>query len=511
MDRTFTETRGKVYVFGILASTSLAPNQDRWMAVDFSAFHDLFSEADECLWLTAVPWQFSNWTPIIGDPHAQRLVLPSPSLVTTVPVEDLKTKFIASLAKAAAKADPNDTIVIVLCGHGEEGTGSLIIGEPGAYHEPLSKTQLEIALDDIKVPSNHVFLVSIACYAGWWRSPSWMLLAASDRHQTSAAMSTSGSGQMRGSVFTYALLAERADGHGLTAPHPVRTVHPPDHDWRQGNPGVWDPPVPANMHDPNAYPHEPLRSTQDVNLWTNELRRTMGGTYNEAHFVFDPAPDTPSQLPVRPFTAGFLDRLQVVASSVPAESGDNVVGAVGSSATNFAFNPLSPQETALLQVLAMAHNRVSHANVSIDVCVNEMARQVSNGVVLPDRDQRMLFESLLYRNRESRRAAAIAKQLGWKSTIPVEQWTRGNGLEDMLLAESKGATIATEFFFGSKVGARWWEPTTVSRNTYQRPYKTMGPGAWLADAWCRAGEPQVDSAVWENVVRTANLEVGYEP
>ncbi|KAJ7445550.1 hypothetical protein B0H11DRAFT_431067 [Mycena galericulata] len=442
MDPTLTklETRGKVCVFGILASTSLASNQDRWMALDFSAFHDLFSEADEGLWLTAVPWQFPHWTPIFGDPHAQRLALPSSSAVTTVPVEDLKAKFLTSLAKTTAKANTNDTIIIVLCGHGEEGTGSLVIGKPGAYHEPLSKTQVELALDDINVPQNRVFLVSIACHTGWWRSPSWMLLAAFDRHQT----------------------------------------------------------------------HEPRRSTQDVDSWTDTLRRAMAGTYNEANSVFDPAPDTPSQLPIRPFTASFLDRLQVVESSVPAESGDSVVGAVRSSDANIAFRPLSTQDTALLQVLATEHNKVPHANVSIDVCVNEMARQVSNGVVLPKIDQRMLLECLLYRKRESRRAAAIAKQLGWESTMPVEQWTRGNGLDDMLRAESKGATIAFEFFFGSKVGARWWDPTTVSSNTYQRPYKTMGPGAWLADAWYRAGAPQVDSAVWENAVKIANLEVGYE-
>jgi hypothetical protein len=453
------------------------------MAVDFAAFRHLFSEANQALWLMAAQWQFPEWTPIIGDPHARRIELPSPSPISMIPVEDLKTTFLTSLAKAAAKADVNDTIVIVLCGHGEEGTGKVIIGGPGAYQDPLSKMQVEMALDNVKVPRSRLFLISVACYSGWWRSPLWTLLAAADSNQTSAAMSTSGSGRMRGSVFTSALLAERADGHGLIA----------HHDWRKGDPGVWDFPIAANMHDPSAQPDEPRRSTQEMDSWMDNLRRTMGGTYNEANFVIDPAPDTPSQLPIRPFTAGFLERLQVVGSSVLSESGEPVVGVVRSDDPTFDFRTLSTEEKALLQELATAHNQVPHANVSIDVCVNEMARQVSTGILLPEMDQRMLLECLRYRSRESHRAAAIAKQLGWESAVPVEEWARGNGLDDMLRAESQGAAIATEFFFDSRVGARWWEPTTSS--AHQRPYKTMGPGAWLADAWIRAGEPQVDSVV----------------
>ncbi|KAF7341353.1 hypothetical protein MVEN_01871800 [Mycena venus] len=492
---TFPESKGKVYVFGVLATTNLAANKDRWMAADFAAFRYLFSEADQALWLMAAHWKFPEWTPIIGDPHAQRLELPSPSPVSTIPVEDLKAKFLTSLAKAAAKADANDTIVVVLCGH-EEGTGKVIIGEPGAYQDLLSKTQVEIALQDVKVPRSRVFLISIACYSGQWRSPSWTLLAAADFEQTSATMSTSGS---RGSVFTYALLGERADGHGWTAPHPVR----------KGDTSIWDSPVTANMHNPSVRLDEPRRSTQDLDTWIDSLRRTNGGTYNEANLVIDPAPDTPSQIPIRPFTAGFLERLQVVESSSPSESGENVVGPVRSDNLTFDFRSLSTEEKALLQELATAHNLVPHANVSIDVCVNEMARQVSTGVLLPEMDQRMLLECLRYRNRESRRAAAIAKQLGWKSAVLVDQWARGNGLDDMLRAESQGAAIATEFFFDPRVGARWWDPTTVSSNAHQRPYKTMGPGAWLADAWVRAGEPQVDSVVWENAVGIANMEVGY--
>ncbi|KAJ7213726.1 hypothetical protein B0H12DRAFT_1242254 [Mycena haematopus] len=438
-----TESKGKVYAFGILATTNLAGDRDRRMAVDFAIFRDLFSEADQALWVMATPRQF----PQIGD-AAQ---LPSPPPISTIPVEYLQNKFITSLAKAAVTADANDTIVVVICGHGEEHTGSVIIGGPGAYREPLLVTHVEIALDGVKVPQSRIFLLTTACYAGRWRSPLWTLFAAADSDQTSVAMSTSGSGQMRG-------------------------------------------------------PDEPRRSVQDVDTRMDSLRRAMGGIYNEANLVIDPAPDTPSRLPIRPFTAGLLERLQVV-DSVPSESGDHIVEAVRSDKHTFDVRAVSTEEKVLLKKLATAHNQVPHANVSIDVFVNAMAREVSTGVLLPETDQRMLFECLQYRDRESRRAAAIAKQFGWTSIVPVDQWARGNGLKEMLRAESQGAAIATEFFLDPRVGARWWDPATANSN--ERPYTTMGPGAWLADTWIRAGEPQVDPVVWANAVGIANVEVGY--
>ncbi|KAJ7230846.1 hypothetical protein B0H12DRAFT_1240142 [Mycena haematopus] len=159
---------------------------------------------------------------------------------------------------------------------------------------------------------------------------------------------------------------------------------------------------------------------------------------------------------IRPCTAEFLQRLQVFEPSEPIDSGE--VTAVKPRA---GYRPLSPEEKTLLRDLATAHNRVIHANVAPDVAINAMARDVAKGVQLPDNDERRLLECLRYRDRDSRRASIIAKQLGWASRIPVERWIWGNGLESMMLAEVHGAAIATEFFLGPHVGARWWDPNTV--------------------------------------------------
>ncbi|KAJ7217492.1 hypothetical protein B0H12DRAFT_1241716 [Mycena haematopus] len=491
----------KVHVIGLLATTELAADEDRWIAADFAVFRDLFSEADTAVWLTAVDWDFPDWKPIIGDPHAQRLELPPPTPLTKVELPVLKTRFLQSVFQVAAQAQAHDTIVIVLCGHGEEDTGDIILGRPG-HHHALLKEDVLISLEGVNVPSDRLFVLSVACYSGSWASKQWTLFAAAGESQTSAAMSTSASGEMRGSIFTYAILAERANAHGLTAPHPVRKQHPPDHDWRTDD-TVWDLPISANMHDQNARPTVPRRSTHDTHLWMEAFREKVGGVYNDANFVVVPTSDTPCQLPTRPFTAEYLPRLHLVASSVPVDSGKTAAGAVeGRASSNFI--PLSPDEKTSLLTLATAYNQVVHANVSIDVNVNALARKAATGIPLSSlEDERKLLACLRYRDRDARRAASIAKYFGWTNPIPLEKWVRGNGLDKMLLAESCGAAIATEFFLGRHVGARWWNPSTAQH----RPWKTMGPGAWLADAWVRAGAQTVDPGAWEEAVRIAN-EVG---
>jgi hypothetical protein len=59
----------------------------------------------------------------------------------------------------------------------------------------------------------------------------------------------------------------------------------------------------------------------------------------------------------------------------------------------------------------------------------------------------------------------------------VGECARGNGLKEMMEAEAHGAAIASEFFLGTGVGARWWDPNKFSTSSHHRPWKTMGPGA----------------------------------
>ncbi|KAJ6481914.1 hypothetical protein C8R45DRAFT_1100314 [Mycena sanguinolenta] len=204
--------------------------------------------------------------------------------------------------------------------------------------------------------------------------------------------------------------------------------------------------------------------------------------------------------PIRPVAAELLQRLEVVGPGEPIESKKRPL----------VIHPLSPEEKTLLCDLATAYNKVEHANTGIDASVNAKAKLVAHGKPLSSEKERILLECLRYQECDSRRATVIARELGWTSVIPVEEWWHGNGLEQMMKAEACGAAIATEFFLGPKVGATWWEEPDpkMMRRRGPRRYKTMGIGAWLADAWSQAGEPLVDVGAWQEAVRIANEEVG---
>ncbi|KAJ7777450.1 hypothetical protein B0H16DRAFT_1449528 [Mycena metata] len=466
-------------------------DQDRWMAVDFAILRDLFSEADTSVWFSTVKDE-NNWR----VPHAERLEL-DPSVLSETPVDvvdlpDLKTRFLHAVTRSAAGED--DIVVLILCGHGDEHTGDLVIGGKHEHRDPLAKKDIELALSTLAVPRQRVFIISIACHSGLWRSDRWTLFAASDSHQTSAAMSTSSSGEGRGSVFTYALLAQRANEHGLTAPHPVRKVDLPG----GKGPVVCDTPGKATMLEADAGSKGMRSSTEEVLHFMETLKTTMGGTYKDGDFVLSPASS------LRPFTSEFLPRLQVVEPSVPADSGtdepEGTVGAIQSDAEE--IRPLTSAEKMELRYLAIQYDKIQHANVALDVAVNIMAARVARGADLePQSSERILLAKLRYRDVDSRRASTIAEHFGWKAQGDVGQWAHGNGLREMLEAQAHGAAIATDFFLGPGVGAQWWDAERTSVNSHRRRWKTMGPGAWLANTWIEAGRPTVAEKDWEQAVR----------
>ncbi|KAJ6562336.1 hypothetical protein B0H19DRAFT_1068980 [Mycena capillaripes] len=75
-------------------------------------------------------------------------------------------------------------------------------------------------------------------------------------------------------------------------------------------------------------------------------------------------------------------------------------------------------------------------------------------------------------------------------------------------AEELRTAIATDSF-GPGAGARWWitKGTKVNTSPSLRLWKTMGPGAWLADAWIRAGRPAVEgSGLDSNQSKSSKIE-----
>ncbi|KAJ7652251.1 hypothetical protein B0H17DRAFT_1186503 [Mycena rosella] len=163
--------------------------------------------------------------------------------------------------------------------------------------------------------------------------------------------------------------------------------------------------------------------------------------------------------------------------------------------------PLTPAEAAELFRLASEYSAHAHALTAPDVPVIAQARIVAAGRApgLPATDARALLAKLRYHARMCRRAARIAAALGWAApgAVPVEAWVRADGLREMHAAEERGAAIASEFFLvGEGVGVR------VGKGA--RRWKTMGPGTWLAQAWIRAGRPEVEESRWRAAVEYAD-------
>ncbi|KAJ6587788.1 hypothetical protein B0H10DRAFT_811550 [Mycena sp. CBHHK59/15] len=174
--------------------------------------------------------------------------------------------FLADLATVTTKARLQDIIVIVICGHGEPN-GDIRVGDEATDLTHLCKDDVEAILTqyELKIPQANVYLVSTACYAGRLRSNLWTLFGGSDSEEESMAIRESGSGEFRGGIFTFAAFAERADEHGLVAPHTI-TV-----DYSDGQAFSVDTfayrarsdPIPSTLLDPSAgsAPAIPRRST----------------------------------------------------------------------------------------------------------------------------------------------------------------------------------------------------------------------------------------------------------
>ncbi|KAF7366321.1 hypothetical protein MSAN_00888300 [Mycena sanguinolenta] len=188
-------TAPKVHVVGLLAAPTLRANKERRrIAEEFAAFRDLFSDAQNAMWLVPAPdWYAESLDllePIIDDPDTQ-------SPVITVPLNFLETYFLTRIHRVAEEARERDMIVIVLCGHGDiepEDKARLVVGGPAVeeYKGSIDRGGVEWALEEAKVPSERVFVLSTstACCNGRWRSLSWTLLAAADSDPVQATVGT---------------------------------------------------------------------------------------------------------------------------------------------------------------------------------------------------------------------------------------------------------------------------------------------------------------------------------
>ncbi|KAJ6623159.1 hypothetical protein B0H10DRAFT_1944150 [Mycena sp. CBHHK59/15] len=83
---------------------------------------------------------------------------------------------------------------------------------PDAGTTTLRRREVERALTRARlpIPQARTYLVSIARFAGLWRTQSWSLLARAESDQVSFTIQQSGSGEYRGGISTSATLVEPA-------------------------------------------------------------------------------------------------------------------------------------------------------------------------------------------------------------------------------------------------------------------------------------------------------------
>ncbi|KAJ6535896.1 hypothetical protein DFH09DRAFT_1369449 [Mycena vulgaris] len=395
-------------------------------------------------------------------------------------------------------------LVIILCGHGEEGTGDILVGGQGFMDNPLTKRIVEDAVDGINIPQDQVFLVSTACYSGLWRSPKWTLLAGAEACDESIAMAQSGSGEFRGGVSTYAALAERADEFGLTAPHPIAMQYDADAVFADDQFRRNHSTVAGKLSSPRTL-ESPRRSGTKAYEFMDALRKTMRHTYAVSKSVLDLGSDTPSTFLLRPFTAEYGERLVLIGASPGPPSKPEIPRSASGSRCNVRTPrppppppplPLSTVDAKELLCLAREHARFPRADTARDLTVNALAKKLSAGGTLIPSQQKSLLARLRYRARACRRASAMAHYLGWAAARPVEEWGNPSGSKEMREAEEAGAAIATQFISPVAEGAYMGEGQPV--------WRTMGPGAWLAEAWVKAGRPHVEAGRSDAAVEFAN-------
>ncbi|KAJ7504236.1 hypothetical protein B0H11DRAFT_508585 [Mycena galericulata] len=413
-------------------------------------WRDLLSDADTAKWFTSAELDSANLKNIIGDSYADRLHFPTDTsnIVHVDDLHALKEILTITISRISGAAAREDTLVIVICGHGEQGTGNVLTGGRGF----LTKRAVEFAIEGIAIPRERIFLVSTACYSGLWRSSKWTLIAGAESKEVSITIAQLGSGEYRGTG--------------------------------------------------------PQRSMGDAIKFMEDLRQKTGGIYKFLPFVLDPVSESPA-LPLRPFTSDYLDRFTIVGPSPPSipEEPESSTWASGSRRCSTPPSPpppLSAADAAELLRLATAHARYPRASTPKDLQVNSLSTRLSAGGIITPTQQHDLLAQLRYSARACRSASAIAHYLGWQPARSVE-WGRPSGLAAMDEAEAAGAAIWTKFASPTAEGVDMGEGEPV--------WRTMGPGAWLADAWVGAGRPRVEKERWDAAVAFANrvADVGGRP
>ncbi|KAF8516165.1 hypothetical protein BU17DRAFT_51089 [Hysterangium stoloniferum] len=489
---------GQLHVCGLLSSTNM--KNDHWQATDFVAMKTLIGCPDErAFWLCGTDIR-SGPGFLFGDPDCDRIIFDSPPFETMMDtstlskLQEFATTFKTKLTKLALQLKPADTLCIVLCGHGCEDGGNLIIGDK-TTQITMTKHELEIAIEGCHA---EILLFSTACYSGQWTSQSWSLFAVAGEDQESVSITKSQSGNFRGGFFTNALLIEHFDHFNLCAPRPgpLQIIHntgfqeqQPQHDC--------GPAVKSQANFPLT------RIVPDTLAWLHALRDHIGKIYVSADFTFIPCKENSKWNP--PFQS--LIKSQEIQNS-PLSGPNPIVDLPSLNGANSHLGlchllhhcvslervatVLSLAEESELSELCKSHTRQPAFTSGAENTLTTSSTLLSP---LTGQEKADLLVALRERKFYHLLAIGIAHKLGWDDAITRLGLPTGpqHGLPPMWAlqrsAENHGYILSQ---------------LTVKKNY---GYRWGGAAGWLARIWEAAGKPSAGPGVWDSVMKQSRLAI----
>ncbi|KAJ7459920.1 hypothetical protein FB451DRAFT_1405798 [Mycena latifolia] len=171
---------------------------------------------------------FPDQTFLFGEAGSDRLRFRVPSCLfdehaqknEVFDAEDFVCSCFLDIAASASRVQSGEKFILLLIGHGERTrTGEFrlcVTTESNRLGEAwLSKRQLELAVAECR---GQITVICNSCHSGALESPRWQFVCAAGPNELAEALTTSASGNVRGSAFSLCALAEVGQEQGLVMP-----------------------------------------------------------------------------------------------------------------------------------------------------------------------------------------------------------------------------------------------------------------------------------------------------
>ncbi|KAJ7250895.1 hypothetical protein B0H12DRAFT_659124 [Mycena haematopus] len=502
---------------------SISDRNSGWMVSDFCYWVFLFCNApafdttrSQFHVLRSLKTYFPDGFGVFGEAGCDRLRYPlhpsilSPTSPPDISAADFKVRTLANLTQIAVTLKSSELLVLLLIGHGSTTIDEIyhvwITTHGGLKGEDsFTKKQLESVVEGCK---GRIVVICNACQSAHLASSRWTLVCAAGTSQYSDWLAQSGSGNVRGSMFTLCTTAQVAAEYGLTVPLPRKVKRPVQADELVALP----PSPPAHTFALPESVSLPVFPPLTVPQFMDKVHQ------NQRYLLFAPTADfqlaTKADLEHTPWTSIIpvqYTRAMVDATTIYPDNLSVFHELLGSPlhGGEFAHNP--PSQTSwddtLLIPLASAYVQLpptplTQEHLDARLCqrfLDSKNTPPSPSPFIPNGSEaQSLYDLLRRRNVQSIAVQEIAHTLGfWEQEIqpfvrrPGGDFRRtraemisGGMRLDMLPERLKkvGSTSESECMLSVE------DPTAIF---------------WLASKWVDAGRPVVSESDWDRAVGAA--------